>query len=101
MVRLRTGMYRSHVCLFLSQDRADRTFAVKELCQRMSDPSQHSFSKLKPLVRYLKGERRRVQVFEFGNVSSEVTVFSDSDGAGDKERRKSSSARVALVDDTF
>ena len=40
MVRLRTGKYRSHVCLFLSQDRADRTFAVKELCQRMSDPSQ-------------------------------------------------------------
>ena len=42
---------------FLSQDRADITFAVNELCQRMSDPSQHSFSKLKRLGRYLKGER--------------------------------------------
>ena len=44
--------YRSHVarCLFLSQDRADITFAVNELCQRMSDLSQHSFSKLKRLV---------------------------------------------------
>ena len=42
------GKYRSHVarCLFLSQDRADRadiTFAVNELCQRLSDTSQHSF----------------------------------------------------------
>ena len=39
--------YRSLVarCLFVSQ--ADRTFAVNELCQRMSDPSQHSFSTLK------------------------------------------------------
>ena len=47
--------YRSHVggCLFLSQDRADTTFAVNELCQRMSDPSQHSFSRLKQLVRLL------------------------------------------------
>ena len=38
--------YRSHVakCLFFSQDRADITFAVNELCQRMSDPSQHSFT---------------------------------------------------------
>ena len=35
--------YRSHVarCLFFSQHRADMTFAVNELCQRMSDPSQH------------------------------------------------------------
>ena len=30
-------------------------------------------------------------------MSSEVTVFSDADWAGDKETRKSSSAGVALV----
>ena len=38
------GWYGSHVprCLFLSQDRADMTFAVNELCQKMSDPTQHS-----------------------------------------------------------
>ena len=55
--------YRSHVarCLFLSQDRA--TFAVNELRQRMSDPSQHSFSKLKRLVRYLNGERDKGTTF--------------------------------------
>ena len=47
---------RSHVarCVFLSQDRADITCAGNELCQRMSDPTQHSFAKLKRLVRYLK-----------------------------------------------
>ena len=33
------------------------TFAVNELCQRMSDLSQHSFSQLKRLVRYLEVER--------------------------------------------
>ena len=51
--------YRSHVarCLFTSQDRTDMPFAVNELWQRMSDPSQHSFTKLKRLVRYLEGER--------------------------------------------
>ena len=48
--------YRSHVarCSFLSQDRADIKFAVNELCLRVTDP-QHRFSKLKRLVRYLKG----------------------------------------------
>ena len=52
--------HRSHVasCLFFSQDRADNTFAVNELCQKMSDPTQHSFAKLKRLVRYLKGEKQ-------------------------------------------
>ena len=32
--------YRSQVarCWFFSQDRADRTFIVNELCQRMSNP---------------------------------------------------------------
>ena len=78
---------RSHVarCFFLSQDRADMTFAVNELCQIMSDPSQHSFPKLKRLVRCLKGQRQWIQVFELGDVCSEVTVFLDSDWAGDKE----------------
>ena len=34
--------YRSQVarCLFLSQDRADITFIVNELCQTMSNPTQ-------------------------------------------------------------
>ena len=49
---------------------------------------QHSFSILKRLVRYLKGERQWVQVFEVGDMSSEVTVFSDSDWAGEKETRE-------------
>ena len=95
--------YRDHVarCSFLSQDRADITVAVKEVCQRMSDPSQHSFSKLKRLVQFLKGERQWIQVFEFGDMSSQVTVFSDSGWAGDKKTRKSSSAVIALVGQHF
>ena len=95
----RISKCRSHVarCLFLGQDRADKTFAVNELCQKMSDPSQHSFAKLNPLVRYLKGRRQWIPVFKFGDMSSEVTVFYDSEWAGDKETRNSSSAGVALV----
>ena len=91
--------YRSHVarCLFLIQDRADTKFAVNELCQRMSDLALQSFTKLKRLVRYLKGERQWIQLFELGNMSSWVTVFFDSHWAGEKETRISSSAGVALV----
>ena len=45
----------------------------------VSDLSQHSFTKLKRLVRYLKGQRQWIQVFKLGDMSSEATVFSDSD----------------------
>ena len=54
---------------FPEPDLADITFAVHEFCQRMSDPSQHSFTKLKWLVRYLKREavepRVRIREHEF------------------------------------
>ena len=52
--------YRSQVarCLVLSQHRADTTFIVNELCQKMSSPNQQSLAKHKRLARYLKRERQ-------------------------------------------
>ena len=80
-----TDLMWPNICYSVRSEQT--TFAVNELCWRMSDPSQPSFTKLKQLVQYFKGERERqwIQVFEFGNMSSEVTVVSDSDWAGDKE----------------
>ena len=48
--------YRSQVarCLLPSQDRADLTFIMNELCQRMSSPTQQTLAKLKRFVRCLK-----------------------------------------------
>ena len=73
--------YRSQVarCLFLSQDRADITFIVNELCQKMSNPTQQSLAKLKRLTRYLKRERQWGQVFKDGKIVEEVTMFTDAD----------------------
>ena len=90
--------YRSQVarCLFLSPDRADITFIVNELCQRMSSPTQPSLAKLKRLARSLNGERQWGQ-FKYGRPVEEVTTFIDSDWAGCKETRKSSSAGVVML----
>ena len=70
------------------------TFIVNELCQKMSSPNQQSLAKLKRLARYLKRERQWGQVFECEVLAKELTVFTDSDWAGCKESRKSSSAGV-------
>ena len=56
-----------------------------------------AFTKLKRIIRYLKGQRRWSPVFKFGSMGSEVTVLSDADRAGNEETRKSSSAGVALL----
>ena len=87
--------YRSQVarCLFFSQDRADISFIVNELCQRMSSPIQQR------LVRYLKRERQWGQIFGYGRLVEEVTTFTDSYWAGCKETRKSSSAGVIMLGD--
>ena len=91
--------YRSQVarCLFLSHDRADITFIVNEFCQTMSSPTQQSLAKLKRLARFLKRERQWGQVFQYEKAVEEVTMFTDSDWAGCKETRKSSSAGVAMT----
>ena len=84
-------------CLYLSQDRADMTFIVNELCQKMSSPNQQSLAKLKRLAMYLKSERQWRQVFECGKMAEELAAFTDSDWAGCKETRKSSSAGVLML----
>ena len=91
--------YRSQVarCLSLSQDRAEITFIVNELCQKMSSPTQQSLAKLKRLVRYLKRERQWGQMFKYWKPFEELTVFTDSDWAGCKETRTSSSAGVLML----
>ena len=63
----------------------------------MSSPNQQSLAKLKRLARYLKRERQWGQVLEYGKMAEELTVFTDSDWAGCKETRKSSSAGVLML----
>ena len=52
---------------------------------------------MKRLARYLKRERQWRQVFKYGKIVEEVTTFTDSDWAGCKETRKSSSAGVVML----
>ena len=63
----------------------------------MSSPNQQSFAKLKRFSRYLKRERQWRQVFEYGKLAEELTVFTDSDWASCKETGKSSSAGVMML----
>ena len=65
--------------------------------KNISNPTQQSLGKLKRLVRFLKRERQWSQIFSYGRMVEEVTMFADSDWAGCQEIRKSSSASVILL----
>ena len=79
---------------YLSQDRCELQFAVKELARRMQQPNMQA---LKRLVRFLKGSPRCLVVYNRQPEQPFVDVFSDSDWAGcTKTRRSTSSSYVML-----
>ena len=82
---------------YLSQDRCELQFAVKELARRMQQPNTKNMQAHKRLVRFLKGSPRCLVVYDRQPEQPFVDVFSDSDWAGcTKTRRSTSSSYVML-----
>ena len=76
---------------YLAQDRVEIQYAVKEAALRMATPREEDWSLLKRIGRYLKGAPRLVYWYQFQNMPSKLDTFSDSDWAGCKTTRRSTS----------
>ena len=81
---------------YLSIDRPDIAFAVKELARGMSTPTQRDLRALRRLGRFLAKEPRLVQYFPWQKLPETLTAESDSDYAGCTRSRKSTSGFAAL-----
>jgi len=92
-------LYRAIVARanYLCQDRSDIQFAVKELCRRMSMPTKGDWEALKRLGRYLVGKTRVVLRFEYQDNQGTIEVWTDTDFAGCKRTRKSTSGGIAQL----
>ena len=92
-------MYRALTArgLYLSQDRSDLGYAVKELSRNMSGPREVDAGRLKRLGRYLIGKERMVTGYKYQGIVNEVVVWTDSDHAGCGETRKSTSGGVMML----
>ena len=91
--------YRSVVarCNYLAMDRFEIAFNTKELCRAMSKPSVGDDKAIARLCRFLKGLPRPVQKIPFAdNAPSLIEVYVDSDWAGCRRSRKSTSGGVIL-----
>jgi hypothetical protein len=83
--------------IYLSQDRCDLSYSVKELARHMSKPRECDFVRLKRLGRYLIGRERYVVTFAYQEYMPVVTSWVDSDWAGCRETRKSTSGGVTML----
>ena len=81
---------------YLGQDSND-VLVNKELGKDMSNPSRKSWSKLKRLLRYLKGRPRYRMLYAYQSHPGRITAWSDSDFAGCHKSRKSTSAGVLML----
>ena len=101
----REGMklYRSAVarCNYLAADRYEIAFTTKELCRSMSSPSEEDLVAVKRLCRFLRGLPRLVQRIEFEEFAPTIVkAYVDSDWAGCRKTRKSTSGGVLMLGGT-
>ena len=76
---------------YISPDRPDIGYAVKESARNMSKPRSSDFQKLRKIGRYLIGRPRLILSFPWQNIPDRVVAFTDSDWAGCAKSAKSTS----------
>lgn len=86
---------------YLSHDRSDLQFAVKRLAQNIANPTSKDWQRLNRLGRYILGTRRIVYHYRWQSPNSVLTLNTDSDFAGDRGTRKSTSSGVLRIGGHF
>jgi len=82
---------------YLSLDRPDLQYAAKVASRYMAEPKEIDWKILKRVARYLIGAPRAVQTFKWQGAPTLITTYTDSDWAGDRSTRKSTSGGVMCV----
>ena len=75
-------------CNYLSQDRPDLQFAVKETCREMPKPTMSAWSRLEIIGQYLKAKPRLIWRFSWQEASATSDVYADANWAGCRRTRK-------------
>ena len=76
---------------YIALHRVDIQFWAKEIAKHMARPVELDWAKIKRVARYLAGAPRYVQMYEWQEYDGKMQTFADSDWAGDKVTRKSTS----------
>ena len=92
------SLYRAIVARvnFLAQDRSELLFASKECSRHMSMPCNGDWPALKRIGRFLKGTPRVVTLYEWQDMPTRISAYTDSNWAGCRLTRKSTSGAAFL-----
>jgi hypothetical protein len=84
---------------YMAQDHMWLQFPAKEICRNMSNPKASDFVKIKKVVRFLKGvgEVKFLYRWQSEHEARNITVHVDSDWAGCRATRRSTSGGVLKV----
>ena len=82
---------------YLAQDRLDLAETAKQLAKRMSEPRELDFVPLKRAAQNRVGKPEAVLRFRRQKHVDKISVFVDSDFAGDPVSRKSTTGLVAQL----
>ncbi|XP_019068151.1 secreted RxLR effector protein 161-like [Solanum lycopersicum] len=90
-------LYRSIMggLYYLAVTRPDIQHAVNRVSQSMHAPTEQNFQALKKILCYLKGSSRRGLLFQKENL--ELSIYSDSDWANDKDDRRSTTGYLLFL----
>ena len=81
---------------YVSQDRPDLSFAAKEMCREFAVPTRKSWERLEKVCRYICGVPRLVYKYPFQSMPPNMTVYVDTDFAGCRSTRRSTSGGVIM-----
>ena len=82
---------------YVAPDRPDLAYAVKEAARAMSSPKESDLRKLKKIGKYLIGAPRLVSTFQWQDMPSRLTSFTDSDWAGCSRTARSTSGGAVCL----
>ena len=82
---------------YMAQDSPGIMFGTKEACRGMASPTRGDFRRLKKVAKFLVGRVAEVWRFEWQEEGQSVLVYTDSDWAGCRRTRKSSSGGLLML----
>ncbi|MDA8583877.1 Ty1/Copia family ribonuclease HI [bacterium] len=82
---------------YLSQDRADLRHASKVIARGMAKPDELDWVRLRHVAKNLQKQRRAVVLFRWRGSCDRITAYSDSDWAGDRRDRRSTSGGTIMM----
>ena len=86
---------------YLSLDRPDCQYGIKEICRRMADTTWRYLARIKQMGRYLLKRPRPIRKYRFQGDEGRVRVISDANWAGCKLTRKSTSGGCVYFGQTL